>query len=62
MNRSLYSRIICMLIVFCMLFAFVAYSETAYDVHFLMQNVRKIHKRNTYFKGTQAEKEKIEKI
>ena len=62
MIRTASNRIIIVLLVFCMVLSFAAYSEEAFDMQVLMKNVLKIHRRRTNFKGTQAEREEIEKI
>ena len=62
MIRTTSNRIISVLLVFCMVLSFAAYSEEAFDMQVLMKNVLKIHRRRTNFKGTQAEREEIEKI
>jgi hypothetical protein len=62
MSRNHFGQIIAMLFIFCMVSSFAVYSEEVFDVQFLMKNVLKIHRRRTNFKGTQAEKEEIEKI
>ncbi len=72
MAKMTYNRIISIFLVFSMLFAFAAFSEEAFDMKELMDNVLKIHTCpvkigddswdvSNQFKGTQAEKEEIEK-
>ena len=62
MNKSISEKILCMFLVFLTLFTCAVYAEEAFDMQFLMKNVLKIHRRRTNFKGTQAEREEIEKI
>lgn len=67
MIRTTSNRIISVLLVFCMVLSFAAYSEEAFDMKLLIDNVLTIHSRpvkikenewdlTSLFKGTLAEK------
>ncbi|MBR4370904.1 MAG: hypothetical protein IKS92_07645 [Victivallales bacterium] len=71
MIRTTSNRIISVLLVFCMVLSFAAYSEEAFDMKLLIDNVLTIHSRpvkikenewdlTSLFKGTLAEKKEIE--
>ncbi len=71
MIRTTSNRIISVLLVFCMVLSFAAYSEEAFDMKLLIDNVLTIHSRpvkikenewdsTSLFKGSKAEKKEIE--